>query len=383
MAGWWVRSLEFAFGLFAHEKSGAGGADRKAAGERFLTGMYLRRYGLWACVRERFNGERLARGRRCAYNPALRTKEKDAAEMSEEKKGMLAAGAAYGIFGLSYLFSKIGLEITQPVILLCLRFSVTVVLMNLLVALGVLRLDLKGKKRKMLWAPILLGLLQPVLYFYLENYGLKYTTTSFTGMVSATNPIFTAIAGALILRERPNRKQWLCMGLSIAGVLMVSLQTASSGQNTVTGCVCLIAAYAVGSLYSLLVRRLSREYTPFELTYVMFTVGFIAFAAHALIQYGAGAFGEMGFALSHPRFIVAILYLGGLSSVGAYMLANYSLAKLTVARSTIFSCMGTVVSVLAGVLIMKDQFSLLSLGAFVCILIGVWGVNRFATDEKE
>ena len=303
--------------------------------------------------------------------------------MNEEKKGMLAAGAAYGIFGLSYLFSKMALNITEPVILLCLRFTVTVVLMNLLIAFGVLKLDLKGRKAKRLWLPVLLGLLQPVAYFYLENYGLKFTTTSFTGMVSATNPIFTAIAGALILREKPNGKQWVCMGLSIVGVLMVSLQTASSGQNTLTGCVCLIAAYAVGSLYSLLVRRLSREYTPFELTYVMFTVGFIAFALHAFVRYGAGAFGEMGAALSHPQFIVSILYLGGLSSVGAYMLANYSLSKLTVARSTIFSCMGTVVSVLAGVIFMKDSFSLLSLAAFALILCGVWGVNRFAADEEQ
>lgn len=115
----------------------------------------------------------------------------------------------------------------------------------------------------------------------------------------------------------------------------------------------------------------------------MFTVGFIAFAVHAFVRYGAGAFGEMGAALSHPQFIVSILYLGGLSSVGAYMLANYSLSKLTVARSTIFSCMGTVVSVLAGVIFMKDSFSLLSLAAFALILCGVWGVNRFAADEEQ
>lgn len=299
--------------------------------------------------------------------------------MSEEKKGMLAAGAAYGIFGLSYLFSKMALNITSPEILLCLRFTVTVILLNLLVAGRVMKLDLKGKNLMM---PILLGLLQPVLYFYLENYGLKYTMTSFTGMISAVNPIFTAILGALILRERPNGKQWLCMGLSIAGVLMVSLQTASSGANTVLGCVCLVAAYFVGSFYSLLVRRLSRQFSAFELTYIMFTVGFVCFFGHTLIQYRGGAFAQMGAALGHWQFIVSILYLGGLSSVGAYMLANYSLAKLPVARSTIFSCMGTVVSVLAGVVFMKDSFSLLSLAAFVLILAGVWGVNRFSTEKE-
>ena len=100
--------------------------------------------------------------------------------MSEEKKGMLAAGVAYSIFGLSYLFSKMALNVTEPMILLCVRFSVTVVILNLLVVFRVLKLNLRGKK---LLAPILLGVLQPVLYFVLENYGLKYTTTSFTGII--------------------------------------------------------------------------------------------------------------------------------------------------------------------------------------------------------
>ncbi len=301
--------------------------------------------------------------------------QKDVSWLNEEKKGMLAAGGAYAIFGLSYLFSKMALNITTPEILLCLRFSVTVILLNLLVATGILKLNLRGKN---LLPPILLGLLQPVAYFYLENYGLKFTTTSFTGMVAAINPVFTAILGAVCLREKPNGKQWLGILLSIGGVLLVSMQTASSGENTWLGCVCLVGAYFVGSFYSLLVRKLSKEFTPFELTYVMFTVGFVFFMGAAFAQYGGGAVSQMGAALSDGKFIVSILYLGGLSSVVAYMLANYSLAKLPVARSTIFSCMATVVSVLSGVIFMHDSFSLLSFIAFALILSGVWAVNRFA-----
>lgn len=300
--------------------------------------------------------------------------------MNEEKKGMLAAGVAYAIFGLSYLFSKMALNITTPEILLCLRFSVTFLVLNLLVCTGVMKMKLRGKK---IWQPVLLGLLQPVLYFYLENYGLNYTTTSFTGMVSAVSPVFTAVLGAIVLRERPNAKQWVCIGLSIAGVLLVSLQTASSGSNTLLGCVCLVAAYFIGSFYSLLVRKLSKDFSPFELTYVMFSVGFVFFFVATFCQFRGDTFPLMGQALSHWPFIVAVLYLGGLSSVGAYMLANYSLAKLPVARSTIFSCMGTVVSVLSGVLFMHDSFTLLSFAAFVLILLGVWGVNRFSTDAAR
>ena len=65
--------------------------------------------------------------------------------MTKEKKGMLAATIAYSIFGLSYLFSKMALGVTEPMILLAVRFSVTFVILNLLVAFKIMRLNLKGK----------------------------------------------------------------------------------------------------------------------------------------------------------------------------------------------------------------------------------------------
>jgi drug/metabolite transporter (DMT)-like permease len=158
---------------------------------------------------------------------------------------------------------------------------------------------------------------------------------------------------------------------------MVSLK-AGSGENTFLGCSCLIAAYFSGAFYSLLSRKLSGKFSAFELTYIMFTVGFVFFLGLAFFQNGSAALSQMADALRHSDFIIAVLYLGGLSSVGAYMLANYSLAKLPVARQSIFQNLSTVVSVLAGVIIMGDPFSAFSLIAFAMILVGVWGVNTFA-----
>jgi len=294
--------------------------------------------------------------------------------MSGEKKGILAAITAYIIFGLSYLFSKMALAITDPIMLLFARFTLTFILLNLLVATRLLKLNLKGKK---LAGPILLGILQPVLYFVLENYGIKYTTTSFTGMIAAISPVFTAIMGAIFLRERPNAKQWLGIIISIAGVMMVSVKS-TGGENTVLGCICLLAAYFLGSFYSLLVRRLTKEFTPFEVTYIMFTVGFVFFGGMAFVQNGAKTLPIMGHALAQPEYIISVLFLGGLSSVVAYLLANYSLSKLPVAQSTIFSSITTIVSVLAGVIVMGDKFTVINLISFILILVGVWAVNHFA-----
>ena len=299
--------------------------------------------------------------------------------MNNEKKGMLAAGIAYAIFGVSYLFSKMALEAAEPVTLLCCRFFVTVVVMNLLVGFRLVKMNLKGRN---LLGPVLLGISQPILYFVLENYGLKYTTTSFTGMVSSVGPVFTAVLGALMLKERPNIKQWLCIAVSISGVMMVSLG-GSGGENTLAGCLCLLGAYLCGSIYSILVRKLSKDFSAFELTYVMFTEGFLFFAALLLMQNGAETGAVLLSALSHSRFIISALFLGGVVSIGAFLLVNYSLARIPVARSAIFNCMSTLFSVLAGVVVMKDPFTWVSAAAFVLMMAGMWGVNRFADRMEE
>lgn len=295
-------------------------------------------------------------------------------KLTDEKKGMLAAGVAYSIFGLSYLFSKMALNVTEPMILLLVRFTVTFVILNLLVVFRVMKLNLKGKK---LIGPILLGILQPVLYFVFENYGLKFTTTAFTGIVSSISPVFTAILGVFILKEKPSLKQWLCIGLSITGVLLVSIGS-SDGVNTWYGCLCLLAAYLIGSFYSILVRKLSKEFSAFELTYIMFAVSFVFFVILAFAQYGGETVPMLSTAVADWKFMIACLYLGGASSVGAYMLANYSLARLPVSRATIFSSFSTLVSVVSGVIIMHDPFSIVSAISFILIMVGVWGVNRFA-----
>lgn len=297
--------------------------------------------------------------------------------MTEEKKGMLAAGVAYSIFGLSYLFSKMALNVTDVMILLCMRFTVTFLVLNLLVVFRVLKLNLKGKN---LLGPIGVGLIQPVLYFILENYGLANTTTSFTGITSSISPIFTALLGVVMLREKPNLKQWLCIGLSIGGVMMVSLGS-TDGVNTPIGCACLLGAYALGSFYSILVRKLSEQFSAFELTYIMFSVAFVFFFGFAFVTHGAQTVTMIADALSHTEFIAAILYLGAAASVGAYMLANYSLARLPVTRSTIFNSFATIVSVLSGIIIMRDPFTRGSAFSFLLILAGVFGVNHFASDR--
>ncbi len=221
--------------------------------------------------------------------------------MTEEKKGMLAAGTAFSIFGFSYLFSKMALNITEPMILLCVRFSVTFIILNLLLVLRIFKVRYPGRK---IWMAILVGIIQPVLYFVFENYGLKYTTTSFTGIIASISPIFTAVLGVICLKEIPSKKQWLGIVISIIGVFLVSVG-GTGGENTVVGCLCLLIAYLLGAYYSILIRKLSKDFTAFEITYIMFVVGFLFFLGLAFVQFKGETVPMIREALSHTEFIIA------------------------------------------------------------------------------
>ena len=121
--------------------------------------------------------------------------------MKNNTRAMLAAGGAYSIFGLSYLFSKMALGAAEPSLLLAVRFAVTFLALNLMLLCRAGRLSLKGKPVGM---AVLMGVLQPVLYFLLENYGLKYAASSFAGVVSSISPMatYSAAAGSSVSMDR-------------------------------------------------------------------------------------------------------------------------------------------------------------------------------------
>ena len=81
-------------------------------------------------------------------------------------------------------------------------------------------------------------------------------------------------------------------------------------------------------------------------------------------------------AVKNVGFDVSIIYLAVVSSVLAFLLYNYSTSKISAVRSSSFSNIITVVSVLAGIMILKEDFSIWQVLLCIPIILGVWGVNR-------
>ena len=294
---------------------------------------------------------------------------------------LLAALTAATIFGMSFMFSKMALATAAPTVLLAFRFTVAVAAMSLVIALNALVGKVRGKplfafslKGKPVGKLLLLGIVQPVAYFIFENYGILYTSAAVAG------PVCCILMDVLVLHERVTRRQVLCALGAIGGVALISVGGAV--MISALGLLFLLLTMLSDTVYYGLSHDAAKRFTPFEMTYVMFVVGMAAFIPVALIQAGGISSELITAPAQSGSFWLAVLYLGILSSGVAYGLLNFANSHLTVSESSLFSNVTTVVSVLAGVLFLKEDFSLWQALGVVIILVCVFVANVSGSEKK-
>lgn len=285
----------------------------------------------------------------------------------------LAAFLSNFIFGFSFLFSNMALKVATPSVLLAYRFVFAFLILNILWLFKIVKLDFKGKR---LGKVILMGIMQPVLYFYCENYGLLYSSVTFSAIMLALVPIGAMLYSAVFMKEPPTVLQVLFGVLSVLGVILMS--GGGGGKSSVLGAVLLVGAIVSSVGFNAASRLSAGEFSPVERTYIMFAVASVVFVISAIIE-NIDTPSLLYKPLFEYEFAVSVLYLGGLSSVVAFILLNYANTYLPISRTTVFSNVITVVSIFAGIVILKDTPLTVWNALFsLMIIVGVWGVQQFA-----
>ncbi len=303
-----------------------------------------------------------------------------------KKKGFLlflAAVVSHVFWGFSFLFTNAALNAVHDDLFLLLshRFLIAFAIMNLLLLFRVVKVDFRGKWKR-IWLPALMGLMEPVIYFIGEENGMMHSTTIFSGVMIAMIPIVAIFAAIPALHEKPTVGQILFSVLSLSGVIGIGLLTKNDGALDWAGVIWLTVAVLSAVAYGLLDRGLSAEFTAFERTYLMIGMGAVCFTPVALfrVRFDMGAF----FApLGNTAFLLPVLFLSVFCSVVSYFLLSYMATYMTVTRSTVYANLTTAISVVAGALILREPFDPI-LGTLFCVLIlvGIYGVQRFARKNE-
>ena len=300
---------------------------------------------------------------------------------------LLAALTSAVIFGMSFMFSKLALEVAAPTVLLAFRFTVAVAAMSLVILVNALVGKLRGRplfafslRGKPVYKLVLLGIVQPVAYFIFENYGILYTSSAVAGTIIAAVPVCCILMDVLVLHERVTLKQVLCALGAIGGVALISVGGAM--MVSALGMLFLVLTMLSDTLYYGISHNAAKCFTPFEMTYVMFIVGMVVFIPVGLV-YAGGLHSPLITGPMHDGgFWVAVLYLGLLSSVLAYGLLNFANSHLSVSETSLFSNVTTVVSVLAGVVLLKEPFSVWQMLGVAVILVCVFVANVSGGKES-
>ena len=308
------------------------------------------------------------------------------ATMNTHAKAIGAVIAGNTIFGFSFIFSKMALQITLPSVLIAVRFVVAFIALNLIVIFGrmikvpdgqggrkpLVQFSLRGKPLRNI---LLLALFQPILYFLCESYGIVFTSAAFAGTIIAIIPICGIIFDVLIMHSKVRLRQVICAVMSAVGVGITTVG-AEGMKSSVIGLLFLLGAVTAGSLFYVFSKKSGDDYNPLEQTYVMFALGSLVYAVFALVQC-RGQYDELIFsALVQPQFIISVLYLAVISSVAAFIFLNYGTVRVTVSEASIFANLTTVISIIAGVVFLHEVFTPFQVVGAIIILVSVFFSNR-------
>ncbi|TYR81816.1 DMT family transporter [Priestia megaterium] len=294
--------------------------------------------------------------------------------MSAIQKAYSAALLYALITGFALMIVKIALTFATPLDTLAHRFTLSFIAASILILF-------KKEKVMIKWKDVLamlpLALLFPTSFFGFQAFGLAYTSSSEAGIIQATVPVFTLLLAAYFLNETSTKLQKAAIILSVAGVaylfIMKGLDVTS---DSLKGAVFILFTALSNAMYNVLARKAMKQYSVFELTYIMIFVGFLSFNSAALIMHQqANTLHTFLMPLTQIDFLLAVAYLGILSSLATALLSNYALATIQASQMSVFTNLATLISIAAGVAILHEQLHYFHIIGAITIILGVIGTT--------
>ncbi|MDO4312078.1 MAG: DMT family transporter [Eubacteriales bacterium] len=276
--------------------------------------------------------------------------------------GHLAALVTIGIWGTTFISTKILLAEFQPAEILFIRF-----VMGLVVLLVVYPHRLKGTTRGQELTFAAAGLCGVCLYYLLENIALTYTMASNVGVILSVAPFFTAILSHLFLKGQEKLKFQFFLGflVAMAGICLISFNGAKLELNPV-GDLLALAAALVWACYSVLSKRISSfGYNTILTTRRMFFWG-ILFMLLVL------DFEPEWTRLATPVYLLNLIYLGLGASALCFVTWNFAVKVLGVVRTSTYIYLTPVITIVTSVIILKEPVTWMSALGTVLTIAGLF-----------
>lgn len=281
-------------------------------------------------------------------------------------------------WGASFVATKFALRDVQPFTLVWLRFAMGVLI---LAAVVVRRGQWRLPARRELLAFAGIGFLGITFHQWLQSTALVQAQATTTSWIVATSPVFIAILGALVLRERLSALR--AAGILLAGVgvlLLVSkgdLRGLLSGGGWTMGDVLILISAVNWAVFSTLSRGLMLRHPAARALLFVMGFGWLFITPPFLAGPGLGDIVHLtrsGWA--------GVLFLGIGCSGLAYIAWYDALQVMPVSQLGVFLYLEPLVTLLVAWWLLGEAITPVTLLGGAVILLGVWLVNRRQMGER-
>ncbi|PLR83275.1 hypothetical protein CVD25_11680 [Bacillus canaveralius] len=180
----------------------------------------------------------------------------------------------------------------------------------------------------------LLALTGIIGFNLLSYWALNFTSAINGSLLNSTSPLFIFLLSYVLTKERIKIKYILSVLLSIGGVIFIitqgSLDRLISFRFNL-GDLIMILAVIMWAIYSLLLKKISLEISPFGVFGYSLGIGFMLMIPIVFVELSIIPLGY----ISSPEW-AALLYLGIFPSVCSFLLWNRAVVLIGAAKASVF-----------------------------------------------
>jgi drug/metabolite transporter (DMT)-like permease len=272
-------------------------------------------------------------------------------------------------WGTSFVATKTVLQEIKPVTIIILRLVFASVLLTIIALSTKRKFSINPKSHG--WIFILA--LVAVFHLWIQVTGLQYTTASNTGWIIGTAPVFMAILGFTLYKEKITLLQFAGILVAIAGLLLLI------GKGDITniglienrGDLLVLGSAFTWGVYSMVNKKISLSYSPLMTILYLFLM-----MAVIIIPFNLNS--ETIDSVINLSTIswMWILFLGIFCSGIAYVIWAQALRDMESAKVGAFLYFEPLVTVVAAWFFLNEEITLLMIFSGLLITAGVFIVNK-------
>ncbi|MDA2384371.1 DMT family transporter [Bacillus cereus] len=272
--------------------------------------------------------------------------------MKQTILGAICLSLAASIWGGMYVVSKYVLDFIPPLTLVWLRFIIAFVVLY-----GILKLAEKKQKKKvtirkkdwLLFAWI--GFIGYFISITCQFIGTKLSDAHTGSLVTSATPAFMVIFAALILKEKLTARRLLSTIIATIGVIIVIGWDIEIGSYFI-GTIILVGAAITWALLSIYVKIASIQFSSLVITtYAIF------FSLFFITPFMIGELQTSSIGTVNTYVILGVLYLGIVSTAGAFFLWNKGLDLMDASIGSLFFFFQPIVGSLLGWLLLNETLN--------------------------